>query len=137
MTMFFISVLSYSSNIVGEYVTKEVYAEGEKMFPNSKSQNIFLTKVYSMADAKKEREERIAQMKQNFLEVTLVTKIGNTMSATFFYKNEKGDKRRLTVSGRDELQIGKSKYLVTAEENGIRVKDLETEFELTIERKGR
>jgi len=138
LMIFFIMIqlLALASNPLEKYITDEVYKTSLEKFPKKRS--IFDEKIYSMDAIKKERAEAINKMKARFLSVAFVSKnVSNQWVTTIYYKNELGTKKRKTIEGRLKMKIGKETYLVIAQSNGIKVKDLKTKYEMELKRKGR
>ncbi len=131
-----IQIVVFASNPLEKYITDEVYETSLKKFSSKKS--IFNEKIYSLDAIKKERAESIRKMESIFLRTVVISKntTGKWLS-TFYYKDELGEEKRKTVLEREKMEIGESVYLVTAYSEGIKVKDLETKYEIKLKRKGR
>ena len=127
-------VCIYAENPLNEYVSDQVYLEGIRKFPSG--EDVFKTQVYSLEGVDKGREEAIAKIKSTFAEVSAVTGT-NTNWVTSFYYNEGSTKKRKTAMGTETIRIGDSSYSVSAYSQGIRVRDLKSGYEATIEKKER
>lgn len=131
-----ISTLTFTAeNTLSKYVSDETYNKGIEKFP--KNIDIFKSKVYSLNAIKKELEDARNKIRAVFKEVTFIIKQGDKWVSTFYYIDEKGVNKRKTVVEREKIVIGDNEYVIIPYEKGIKVTDLKTKVELSIEKKGR
>ena len=130
-----LTVVVADSNPLKEYVSDEVFYSGEKKF--SGGNDIFRTKIYSKVDIEKEIAAAKAIIKSIFLRVSFIMERNNKYTATFYYKNEDGRVTRKVITNRNLLKIGKNKYSIVVEKDGIIIIDAKSKVKVKLEKKGR
>ncbi|MGM0507870.1 MAG: hypothetical protein ACQERZ_01690 [Fusobacteriota bacterium] len=137
ITIFLMSfTMIFASNPLDEYVTDEVYNQGVQKF--HKNQSIFKPKVYSRANADQERKAAISRIKSTFTKISFISKnaMGNWIT-TFYYKNSEGRSTRKTIEGAQRVEIGETAYYITPYSSGLKIKELNTNYEYNLEKEGR